>query len=203
MFVVTCADNVVCCGKKSRKEAEQNVSAKLHNHGLGDTLVRIGGKLMSCNCDLPGLSHPVALVMNGTSSRLVLLRRGEQLDAPNVLANSPLLVLGGRFAIPADDLGLNRWSHSSNSAVGLLGKSGAMEEMVMVASDGHDGCARSDPTCGIEAEPMAYFMLDVVGAEEALELDQGGSSTLWVKGRGIVNSNRKGPRKIFSGIAVQ
>lgn len=173
------------------------------NHGIGDTLVRINGTLKSTNCDLLGFSHPVAFVMNGTASHLVPLRRGQQLDVPNTLANSPLLVLGGKFAIPPGDLGVNRWEHSANAAVALLaGERGTMSQVVLVASDGRDGCPRSDPTCGIEAEPMAYFMLDHVGAEEAMELDQGGSTTLWVKGKGIVNSNKSGPRKIFSGIAI-
>ena len=171
------------------------------NRGISDTLVRVKGRLLGTNCDLLGFSHPVAFVMNGTASRLVPLRRGQQLDAPDALANSPLLVLDGRFAIPPDDLGLNRWEHSSNAALGLLGE-GATAELVLAVSDGHDGCPRSDPSCGIEAEPMAYFMLDVVRAQQALELDQGGSATLWVSGKGIVNSNKSGPRKIFSGIAI-
>ncbi len=163
--------------------------------------MRVGGELRSTNCDLLGFSHPVAFVMNGTASRLVPLRRGQQLEALDALANSPLLVLGGRFAVPAADLGLNRWSHSSNAALALRGQD-AGAELVLAVSDGRDGCPRSDPACGIEAEPMAYFMLDVVRAEQALELDQGGSATLWVSGKGIVNSNKKGPRKVFSGIAV-
>jgi hypothetical protein len=32
---------------------------------------------------------------------------------------------------------------------------------------------RSDPTCGIAAEPMAYFMKDYIGATAAMEMDQG------------------------------
>jgi hypothetical protein len=192
-------DNV-CIGKL-REEAEQPCSEQHPNRGRGDTLVRIKGQLMSTNCDLLGFSHPVAFVMNGTASYLVPLRRGQQLDVPDALANSPLLVLGGRYAIPVDDLGLNRWSHSANAAVALRGQE-AEAELILVASDGRDSCPRSDPSCGIDAEPMAYFMLDVVQAEQAVELDQGGSTTLWVKGLGIVNNNRNSPRKVFSGIAV-
>ena len=45
-------------------------------------------------------------------------------------------------------------------------------------------------------------MLDVIQANQALELDQGGSSTLFVSGLGIVNSNKANPRKIFSGLVV-
>jgi hypothetical protein len=187
--------------QKSREDAEQPCSLHEPNYGIGDTLVRVKGELRSTNCDLLGFSHPVAFVMNGTASHLVPLRRGQQLDVPDALANSPLLVLGGRFAIPPGDLGLNRWSHSANAALALRGEDSAAE-LVLAVSDGHDGCPRSDPSCGIEAEPMAYFMLDVVGAQQALELDQGGSATLWVMGKGIVNSNKYGPRKVFSGIAI-
>jgi hypothetical protein len=49
---------------------------------------------------------------------------------------------------------------------------------------------------------MAYFMLDVVQAEQALELDQGGSTVRWVKGLSIVNRNQNLARKSFWGIAV-
>lgn len=69
-------------------------------------------------------------------------------------------------------------------------------------SDGHDGCPRDDPRCGMEAKPMAHFLIDVVKVEQAVELDQGGSSTLFVSGLGVVNSNKKSPRKIFSALAV-
>jgi len=54
----------------------------------------------------------------------------------------------------------------------------------------------------MEAKPMAHFLIDVIKAEQGLELDQGGSSTLFVQGLGVVNSNKNGLRKIFSGLKV-
>lgn len=106
------------------------------------------------------------------------------------------------YDVPTWDYGLNRWEHSANAAIGLLGRPGNSTTFVMVASDGHDGCPRSDPTCGVAAEPMAYFLKDFVGASQALQLDQGGSTTLWVKGLGVVNNMRNSLRAVFSGVFV-
>lgn len=47
----------VCFGKL-RSDAEKAVSVERPNYGIGDTLVRINGTLLSTNCDLPGFSHP-------------------------------------------------------------------------------------------------------------------------------------------------
>jgi hypothetical protein len=180
------------------------------NYGVGDTLVRVNNSLKSSNCDLLGFSFPVALVLNGTNSKIVKLKRGESLDVPNVIANSPNLVSTKNgvpyFDIRWDDFGLNRFAHTANSAVGLIGKknSEGMSQLVFVASDGYDGCPRRDVRCGLESKKMAYFMLDFIKVEEAFELDQGGSSTLYVKGLGVVNSNgEKEERRIFSGIFVK
>lgn len=186
------------------------VSINSPNHGIGDTLVSVNGTLLATNCDMLGFSHPAALIINGTNSRIQVLSRGQNLGpdvAPNVIANSPNLVSwdNGKpvFGIPRLDWGLNRWEHSANCAVGLLGVPGAMHTLAMVVTDGHDGCPRSDPTCGMEAEPMAYFMLDQIKAAQAFQMDQGGSATMWVKGLGVVNSNRGHEREIFSALFVQ
>jgi hypothetical protein len=131
----------VCFGKR-REDALQHASPSNPHFGIGDTLVRINGTLMSSNCDLPGFSHPNAIVCKGVLSEITPLTQGEQLEGENILANSPLLVMDGEFAIPEFDWGLNRWAHSSNAAFGLIGKPGAMQTSVFVVSDGHDGCSR-------------------------------------------------------------
>jgi hypothetical protein len=85
----------------TNKKNTKNKKQKKQTNRIGDTMVRINGTLMSTNCDLPGFSHPAAIVMNHTSSRIVLLGKGEQLkEGTNVLCNSPLLVMKGEFAIP-------------------------------------------------------------------------------------------------------
>ena len=98
----------VCIGK-TRSDALKPVSSESPNFGIGDTLVRINGTLFGTNCDLTGFSHPAALVCDGMRSFIKPLRKGEQIDGENILANSPLLVMDGKFAIPDMDWGLNRW----------------------------------------------------------------------------------------------
>ena len=144
------------CFFKSREDAEKNVSIDNPNYGIGDTLVRVNGTLKSCNCDLYGFSHPSAIILDGKNSHTKLLKRGEQLgpEYPNVIACGPNLVNweDGKavFGIPWDDFELNRWGHSSNTAVGLIGIPGNMETIAFVVTDGHDGCPLSNHTCGFE-----------------------------------------------------
>lgn len=193
----------VCFGKL-REDALRSVSLDHVNQGIGDTFVRISGTLESCNCNLIGFSHPSVLILNGTGSTIKKLKRGDQLnvkDGLNAIANSPNLVTNGQFDIPPLDWGLNRWSHSANAAVAL--STGASTKLHFVVSDGYDGCPRSNTTCGMAAKPMAHFMIDYIGATSAFELDQGGSATLYVRGLGVVNSNRGRERRIFSGIYVE
>jgi hypothetical protein len=70
----------------------------------------------------------------------------------------------------------------------------------LVTARGNDGCARADPTCGIDAFPMASFARHVLGASSALEMDQGGSTTMWLASDGIVEPVHRGARKLFSGL---
>jgi exopolysaccharide biosynthesis protein len=195
----------VCFGKL-REDALQPASLTHVNHGIGDTFVRINGTLKSCNCDLFGFSHPSVLILNGTGSTVKKLKRGEQLsesEGPNAIANSPNLVTDGVFDIPSLDWGLNRWEHSANAAVALSGGNGNGKKLHFVVSDGFDGCPKTNTTCGMEAKPMAHFLVDYLGVTDAFELDQGGSATLFIRGLGVVNSNRGRERRIFSGIYVK
>jgi hypothetical protein len=50
---------------------------------------------------------------------------------------------------------------------------GQFENILFVVADGHDGCADSDPTCGIESWPFGYFFKDFLHADIALAFDQG------------------------------
>jgi hypothetical protein len=42
----------------------------------------------------------------------------------------------------------------------------------------------------------------VAGAAQAMQMDSGGSATLWIEGLGVVNSNRGHLRDVFSGLFV-
>ena len=60
-----------------------------------------------------------------------------------------------------------------------------------------------DPRCGINAFSMAYFFRDYLGVASAFGMDQGGSTTMFVKGQGtdgIVSNPGDGARPIFTGL---
>jgi len=196
------------CFLKTRWDAEQPVSATSVNYGIGDGLMKINGTLFSSNCDLPGYNAPTAFVMNGTNSNIFVMPHGGSLGPayPDVIAAGPNLVSwennGPVYGVPWYDENLNRWEHSANTAIGLLGVPGAFHTLVLVVADGTDSCSRWDSTCGIEATPMAYFMKDQIGVALAMEMDQGGSSTMWINGLGIVNNNKVDPRPVFNGLFV-
>ncbi len=119
-----------------------------------------------------GNEAPVAFIANGTSSSIQILGMGQQLplSVGNAIGAGPNLVSWDPRSkqsityIPDTDFNVNIWAHEANTAVGLIGNAttGFYEQVVMVTADGDDGCDRSDPTCGIEAKPMAYFMKDYV-----------------------------------------
>lgn len=192
------------CFFKTKADAHSPVSPQNPNHGIGDTQVVIDGKQVSSNCDLVGFSHPTALILDGRKTKTLLMSRGQQAQGyQNVIANGPNLVTNGRVNIPWDDYELNIWSHEANTAVALTGPEGARDEIIFIASEGHDGCPRSDPTCGLEARPMAGFCADYLKATDAVEMDQGGSTTMYIKSLGLVGSNRLTPRLIYSGLYVK
>jgi hypothetical protein len=50
-------------------------------------------------------------------------------------------------------------------------------ELLMITADGHDGASALDPTSGINAHQMAYFLRDVLHVDKAMGMDQGTSLT--------------------------
>ena len=93
---------------------------------------------------------------------------------------------------------------SSSGGLGGGVAGGAMRrEAVFVTTDGHDGCNKTDPTCGTNAFTLAHLMRDAFNVTDAMGMDQGGSTTMWVDGQGtngIVSQSGGDPRPIFSGL---
>jgi len=187
-------DNV--CFGKMREQALQPVDPKHPSQGPSDTLIKLNGRYLGTNCDNVGFSRPAVLVVNGTSSYIKVVGRGEDIPtAYNALAASPLLLSsqGGvvQVDIPADDADVNIGEHAACTAVGLRGG----HTLVMVTADGIDDCDMNNATCGIASWQFAYYLKDALNLTSALEMDQGGSTTFWVAGEardGVVNENGSG-----------
>lgn len=97
---------------------------------------------------------------------------GEHRD---VLVSGPLLVWEGEVQQPVD-VSFNV-SHHPRTAVGVT----ADGHLLFVTVDGRD-----PQSAGMTILEMALLM-QALGSESALNLDGGGSTTMWVDGSGIVN----------------
>merc|ERR1711920_449719 len=98
--------------------------------------------------------------------------------------------------------------YNANTAVGLRKSPQGSQELLLVTADGKHGCPRSDTTCGIDAEALAFFMKTHLHVDSAMGMDQGGSTTMWVNGEpydGVVSKvdDGSGQRPIFDGLFIK
>lgn len=100
---------------------------------------------------------------------------------PNIMACGPLLIIGG--TIPSAHLtsiGSHCTARHPRSAVGLT----PANHLILLAADG-----RTDLAVGMSCEEVAQVM-EELGCNEAMNLDGGGSTTLWGDGEpynGVLN----------------
>ena len=195
-------DNV-CLGKL-KKIALLPVTTVSPNHGVSDGAIVRNGKVLGSNCDCLGENRVAVLSVNGTNSRIdVLLKRGDpppfgiQFDA---IGAGPNLITKSNIAIPPHDQNFaNVYEHSANTGVGFR-TTFQTREVVMITTDGHDGCKINDTTCGMNAFTLAYLMRDAFQCDSAMGMDQGGSTTMWIHGKGVVSNLGSSARPIFSGL---
>jgi uncharacterized protein YigE (DUF2233 family) len=124
----------------------------------------------------PGTPRPAALALAAGVPQLLRDPGGRFAGVSDVLAAGPMLVVGG--AIPKAP----KWNDQRHprSAIGTT----ADGRILLVAVDG-----RATEAAGMTFDELAATMLQL-GCEHALNLDGGGSTTLWcasAPGHGIVN----------------
>lgn len=195
-------DNV--CHKKVRKEAEQDANPLFPNFGIGDGIIKINGELLASNCNCTGYSRPVVLKLESqvSASSIEVLYRGEQVDdsVNSAIGAGPNLVsfdaeTGESFVdIPVDDDNINRLVYEATTAVGIIHDTTnpsniIAKELVMVTTDGSDSCRLTERYCGLEAVNLASLMKEVFLTTQAMSMDQGGSTTMWIAGE---NPSRNG-----------
>jgi len=179
------------CRYKTRGEAETPASTENVNYGIHDGLIQINGEVHGSNCDCKGFSRPAIINDAGGNWHVDLVQRGEQgpdgiqngLGAgPNLVSYTPD-TWETYIDIPEDDDNINIHEHAANSAVGIIfdTASGKAVKMVLVTTDGSDECGRFDSSCGINAPNLASMMKDHFGVHQSMSMDQGGSTTMWVK----------------------
>ena len=115
------------------------------------------------------------------------------LKARSLLTSGPLLVYV-RKPIEQVDAKFNTNRHP-RTAIGMTEKN----HLIAVVVDG-----RSSEAHGMSTEELAVLM-QVLGYTDAMNLDGGGSSTAWVKNRGVVNypsDNKKFDHEGERGVAT-
>lgn len=185
-------DNV--CKGKTRAEAEQPASSENPNFGIGDGLVKVDGVVYSNNCNCTGYSRPAVLKIDGTNTGIEVLHRGETVsaDVENAFAAGPNLVsydatTGKSYVdIPDDDDNINRLVYEATTAVGVQlasegGGKTVAKSMTLVTTDGSDSCLPNEHYCGLIAPRLASLMSEVFHLSVAMSMDQGGSTTMWIK----------------------
>lgn len=185
------------CRGKTRKEANTPVSADNVNNGVSDGLVKIDGKVVGNSCDCKGYSRPAVLEIDSVDSTIAVVHRGETAESTvqNAIAAGPNLVsfnssTGESYIdIPSDDDNINILEHAANTAVGILRTDGKARTMIIATTDGSDECGPKDITCGLNSKDLASLMKDHFQTAQAMSMDQGGSTTMWVKG---ANPDRNG-----------
>ena len=202
------------CRGKTRKEAETPANSEHVNDGIHDGLIKINGEVIGSNCDCWGFSRPAIINDAGSNGWHVdVVSRGEQGNPSmqNGLAAGPNLVSYNSsdwstfIDIPSDDDNINIHEHAANTAVGVIFDkiTGKAIKMLFVTTDGSDECGRLDESCGINAPNLASLMKDHFEVHEAMSMDQGGSTTMWIKqeetdqgGDGVVSYSGGGARNV-------
>ena len=167
--------------------------------GGSEDYVKVNGTVISKNT-VPGNGrmafHQTAAVL--VSRGQLHIQKGgpvpdwpDSCNAGSVLCSGPLLLMNGEKEIQAKDaFSQNR---HPRTAVGITGNG----RVILLVADGRDANA-----AGLNLEELTKIMR-WLGCLEAINFDGGGSSTLWIKNKGVVNhptDNKKwdheGQRKV-------
>jgi hypothetical protein len=215
------------CREKLRKEANLPANPFTPNTGVSDGLIKVDGKVLGNNCNCTGYSRPAVAILDGKNSAIQVLHRGETVErkVQNAIGAGPNLVsydstTGQSFIdIPSDDDNINILEHAANTALAFIfdeSNPSVVTKTLLVTTDGSDECGPFQEGCGLNAKNFASFLKDYLKVSVAMSMDQGGSTTMWVKqqaanGRnGVVSRSHNtapaendGPRSVANGVFVQ
>ena len=215
------------CREKVRKEANLPANPFTPNTGVSDGLIKVDGKVLGNNCNCTGYSRPAVAILDGKDSSIQILHRGETVErsVQNAIGAGPNLVsydstTGQSFIdIPSDDDNINILEHAANTAIAFIydqSNPSVVAKTLLVTTDGSDECGPFQVGCGLNAKNFASFLKDYLKVSVAMSMDQGGSTTMWVKqqatnGRnGVVSRSHNtdpiesdGPRSVANGVFVQ
>jgi exopolysaccharide biosynthesis protein len=213
------------CWFKSREEANAPVSKDNVNNGIHDGLIKIDGVVYGNNCNCHGFSRPAVMSFDGENTNVQVLHRGETVgdEVQNAIGAGPNLVSYNSTTktsyvdIPADDDNINILEYAANTAVAakLNPDTGKATHVMLMTTDGSDECGPSMPSCGLNMEGLGELLKEAYGANIAISMDQGGSTTMWIKGErpdrnGVVSRSHSSvpdiedtPRNVANGVFIE
>ena len=156
--------------------------------------LKLDGEVFSFN-EIRSQGSAALLIDKGEKARIEILGPGE--DPPDVvhgIGGFPQLMSGGEVNIfPNESTSFFRGRHP-RTGIGVLGP----KNLILLTIDG-----RSPSSKGLTLSQMAQFFYEL-GAQSAMNLDGGGSTTMWVDSIGIANdpSDSGGERSVADGLAV-
>ncbi len=119
----------------------------------------------------------------------------------HVLTGGPRLLEKGQIVVKnslySEDFGGDVFGRNARTAVGLSRNN----EIILVVIEGRTFRPRRSKRRGATYQELAQLMQDL-GAVEAIGLDGGGSSSMYVKGRGMVSAPSEGSEQSVSNILL-
>ncbi|MGI6551887.1 MAG: copper amine oxidase [Clostridia bacterium] len=167
-------------------------SYQVVDRSLGNVSIPVGGLALRLDPEGPGFDQ----LQIGSLVRLERTWDPYWDGLRHLLTSGPLLVEGGR---PVFQHALEGFSGSlegrhPRTAIGLTGDG----KMLLVTVDGRQP-GRSE---GVTFEELSYLMI-ALGADAAMGLDGGGSTTCWVNGRVANQPSDGSQRLVANGIVVK
>jgi hypothetical protein len=168
----------------------------------GLSLLQIDGQSLSTNCKTSRAT--LALDPLGRTATIEDVAAGATCAQPNAIGAGPMLVVppeadGGPGAASIADESFH-WPCTTHprTAVAIDDRG----HLLLVTFDGGHGAA------GITLPQAASYLAGELGARQAMNFDGGGSTTLYVRGRGLANvpstDGASGPeeRRVYDGLFV-
>lgn len=181
----------------------RQIGAEIAINGNWFTSTSFDGPSMSGGRNYGGNDHHYTSLVgfnNTQPGRVYLLPHQEIRNVPTWIkegiSGHPTLTWQGRNAVGSAQMGDP--TNSNRNPRSAIGVSSDSSTVILVTVDG-----RSRSAIGMTARELAEVMLEL-GADRSVMLDGGGSSTLWVAGRGVINRPSDGrPRAVANQLAVQ
>ena len=120
--------------------------------------------------------------------------RADSPDALDIVSGNTMVVVDGKTVYPAS-CSTNMCRHEPRTAMGVTGNG----RVVLLVVDG-----RTSVSEGFTLHRLGHWMKEQLGVVNAVNLDGGGSATMWINGRGVVNdpTDSAGERPVSNAVVI-